>query len=145
MIEFPFVDAVLKESLRLYPTLAVFNREVRNGVVACGFSCDGFTAKTCPMCVQMKANEDCEIAPAKFIPRGTLVHINAFSLHRDPLLWRNPNAFRPDHFLDPDEVAGRDPHAFLPFGLGPRMCIGMRFAVEEMQIALIGYVRARVG
>jgi cytochrome P450 len=39
--------------------------------------------------------------------------------------------------LDPDEVAKRHPNAFMPFGLGPRMCIGFRFALQEVQTTLI--------
>lgn len=63
--------------------------------------------------------------------------INAYSLHRDPKLWPDPDAFCPERFLDKAQNASRDQTAFLPFGLGPRMCIGMRFALEELRIMLV--------
>ena len=44
---------------------------------------------------------------------------------------------RPERFLDAEAAARRHPYAFLPFGLGPRMCIGWRLAMQELQISLI--------
>ncbi len=48
---------------------------------------------------------------------------------------------RPERFLDAAEVSKRHPDSFIPFGLGPRMCIGYRFALQELQMLLIRYVR----
>jgi thromboxane-A synthase len=48
-----------------------------------------------------------------------------------------PALHRPERFLDEDEVASRHPNAFIPFGLGPRNCIGFKFALQEMMISLV--------
>lgn len=87
----------------------------------------------------MQTEHGCEIAPGKWVPPDVQVTVCVYSLHRDPQLWPDPDAFKPERFLDKEETARRHPQAFLPFGLGPRMCIGMRFALEELQIALIRY------
>ncbi len=55
-----------------------------------------------------------------------------YALHRHHALWNNPDAFRPDRFAAPDH----DRFAFLPFGAGPRICIGAGFALQEAQIIL---------
>ncbi|HEY3241618.1 MAG TPA: cytochrome P450, partial [Acidimicrobiia bacterium] len=62
--------------------------------------------------------------------RGTVVAIFLYAIHRDPRHWLDPGTFNPDRFL-----AG-EPHASLPFGLGPRQCLGARFATTEACLAL---------
>lgn len=52
------------------------------------------------------------------------VHVAIWAIHHDPKLWPDPSAFRPERFLDPEQVAARHPGAFLAFGLGPRNCVG---------------------
>ncbi|WP_284690348.1 cytochrome P450 [Paraconexibacter algicola] len=58
------------------------------------------------------------------IPAGTTVAFSGQRLHRDPRWWRDPEQFDPSRFLD-DDI---DTYAFLPFGVGPRRCLGMRMA-----------------
>ena len=55
-----------------------------------------------------------------------------YALHRHHALWEDPHAFRPDRFANPTH----DRFAFLPFGAGPRICIGAGFAMQEAQIIL---------
>ena len=69
-------------------------------------------------------------------PKGIGVNIPTYALHRDPDLWDNPLEFNPDNF-SPEAKEKRDPFAFLPFGVGPRQCIGMRLAMLEIKIGLL--------
>jgi cytochrome P450 len=75
------------------------------------------------------------------IPARTRVHIPVFALHRNVGLWDNPNSFDPDRFA-PDQVKARPRYAFLPFGGGPRVCIGAGFAMIEAATILATVVRA---
>ncbi|XP_015127504.1 cytochrome P450 4C1 [Diachasma alloeum] len=70
-----------------------------------------------------------------FLPRGTEVNIHIYDVHRDPNFWPNPNVFDPDRF-SPERSKGRHPYSFLPFGLGPRDCVGAKFAMLEMRTIL---------
>jgi len=75
------------------------------------------------------------------VPGVDVVLVAPFLLHRDPRYWHNPEAFDPDHFL-PDHVKERPTYAYLPFGGGPRICIGNNFALMEMQVVLVLLIHA---
>lgn len=62
--------------------------------------------------------------------------IPIYVLHHDPDAWQNPENFDPERFLGPAKDA-RHAFQFLPFGAGPRNCIGMRFALMEVKVALV--------
>ncbi|WP_132255811.1 cytochrome P450 [Methylobacterium segetis] len=64
------------------------------------------------------------------IPAGRSVHVPVYAVHRHARLWAQPERFDPGRF-DPARSAGRDRYAYLPFGAGPRVCIGMNFALTE--------------
>jgi cytochrome P450 len=74
------------------------------------------------------------------IAAGARVHIPVFALHRNARLWDNPNAFDPDRFTA-ERVKARSRYAFLPFGGGPRICIGAGFATIEAAVILATLVR----
>ena len=79
------------------------------------------------------------------VPAGTTVIYGIGAVHRDPALWDNPLAFDPDRF-SPHNCAGRDRWQYLPFGGGPRSCIGDHFAMLEATLALatiIGRIEIR--
>ncbi len=73
------------------------------------------------------------------IPAGANVVVAAFLLHHHPDFWERPHEFDPERFR-----AGKLPHefAYLPFSRGPRMCLGITFALIELQIVLAALVRA---
>jgi cytochrome P450 len=76
------------------------------------------------------------------LPRGTLVMIAPWVLHRHHALWQDPDAFCPSRFMPDQPVPGR--FAFMPFGAGPRICVGAQFAMTEAILvlaALIGRFR----
>ncbi|XP_053683144.1 cytochrome P450 6a2-like [Sabethes cyaneus] len=107
--DMPYLDQCINETLRLYPSLPVLER---------------------------KAFKDYQIPDSNIvIPKGMKVHIPAFAIHRDERYYPNPNLFDPDRFL-PEVVANRHSCAFLPFGDGPRICIGMRFGMMQSRVGL---------
>ncbi len=76
-----------------------------------------------------------DVIGGQSIKAGTTVFISQYLLHRLPEIWQDPERFDPDRFL-PSEVMKRSKFAYLPFGAGPRTCIGSGFAMMEMQIIL---------
>jgi cytochrome P450 len=75
------------------------------------------------------------------VPRGSVVIVSSYLVHRDPALWPEPTRFDPDRFA-PEQSVGRPRLAFIPFGVGQRMCIGATFATVEAQIILSVLTRA---
>ena len=105
----PLLGATLKEAMRLYPPVAaVMTRRLTRAVRVGGVT----------------------------LPARTLVRVTPWVLHRDPRWWAEPLAFRPERFLpSPQGQAPDIPRgAYIPFGLGPRVCLGQHFAVLEMTL-----------
>ncbi len=69
------------------------------------------------------------------IPAYSSVLLSPYVTHRHPEFWEQPERFDPDRF-QPAQVASRPAHAFVPFGAGPRMCIGAEFAMMEAVVCL---------
>lgn len=75
------------------------------------------------------------------IPRDTTIIVNLYTLQRrQDVYGPTANEFNPDRF-HPDEVKKRNPHAFAPFSLGPRNCIGMRYSFIAMKVILATLLR----
>ena len=74
------------------------------------------------------------------IPKDKFCWINAIGIHFNPKYYETPKVFNPEHFSK-DAKSSRNPYAYLPFGQGPRSCIGMRFALLEAKLALANMVR----
>lgn len=103
----PYAGQVLDEVLRLYPPAWIVERQA---VVAD------------------------RLGPWD-IPAGTIVAVSPWVMHHHPGLWEDPERFSPERF-SPERVEGRPKHAYLPFGAGPRVCIGNNFALMEAKIIL---------
>ncbi|NXY33318.1 CP3AC protein, partial [Pomatorhinus ruficollis] len=103
-----YLDMVVNESIRLYPA-------------------GGRLERVCKKTVELNGVT---------IPEGMVVVIPAFVLHRDPQYWPEPDEFRPERFSK-ENKENIDPYTFLPFGAGPRNCIGMRFALLVVKVAVV--------
>lgn len=102
-----YTGRVIDEAMRLYPPAWLFERQ---------------------------ATVDDELG-GYFVPKGTIIAVCPWTLHRHPEFWENPEGFDPDRFA-PEAVEARPRYAYLPFGGGPRTCIGMGFAKMEAKIIL---------
>jgi cytochrome P450 len=87
-----------------------------------------------------QCEEECVINGLKF-PKGVRVHILTYAIHHDPDVWPDPFKFDPERF-SPEEEAKRHPFSYLPFGAGPRQCIGNRYAMMVMKIILVRVLEA---
>jgi cytochrome P450 len=109
----PYARSVFAESLRLYPPAWVLGR---------------------------RAAEDTDLG-GYFLPRETTVLISPFVLHRTARFFHDPERFDPERWT-PEADASRPPYAYIPFGGGPRNCIGESFAWMEGVLVLATLARA---
>lgn len=102
-----YTKMVLEEVLRLYPPAWAFERQ----------------------------STTVDKLGAYDIKKGAIIGVSPYVLHRHPKYWENPEEFDPMRFT-PEKAAARSRYSYLPFGGGPRMCIGNAFAMMEAQIIL---------
>uniref|UniRef100_A0A182LRD2 Cytochrome P450 n=1 Tax=Anopheles culicifacies TaxID=139723 RepID=A0A182LRD2_9DIPT len=100
--EMKLLERCLKETLRLYPSVAFFGRTLSEDVTLDGY----------------------------FLPSGTIIGIHTYNVHRDERFFPDAETFDPDRFL-PENTERRHPYAYIPFSAGPRNCIGQKFALLE--------------
>jgi len=74
--------------------------------------------------------EDCEVN-GHFIPKGTWIFVNRWGVHASTKYWKNPRKFDPTRFIDENGQVFK-PEAFIPFGVGPRSCLGENLAKMEL-------------
>lgn len=111
--QLPLTRAVVEEAMRLYPPAPLLARAAIRDDVLCG----------------------------REIAAGSVVMIAPWLVHRHRLLWDDPLAFDPGRFLPPRREGIRR-FSYLPFGAGPRICIGMNFAMQEAVIVLAHLLRS---
>lgn len=88
-----------------------------------------------------RVNADYQIPGTKYLlEKDTILILPIHAIHHDRDLYPNPEVFDPERFT-PEECAKRHPYAYMPFGAGPRICIGMRFAMMELKVALAVLLR----
>lgn len=75
------------------------------------------------------------------IDKGTAIIIPIYSIHNDPEIYPEPEKFDPDRFTS-ENIKSRHSFSFLPFGDGPRNCIGMRFALLESRLAIAMIIKS---
>jgi cytochrome P450 len=103
---------VLREALRLCPPVVVAGRTAMRDIAVDGYR----------------------------VQAGSMVLVGVFGMQRDPALWGNPLDFDPDRFT-PENISSRDRWQYVPFGAGPRTCIGDHFAMLESTLALATIIR----
>lgn len=108
LMQMEYLDSVFNECLRLYPPAARLERTAKETVRINGIT----------------------------IPKDMIVMVPVYALHHDPELWPEPEEFRPDRFSKQNKQS-INPYTYLPFGAGPRNCIGMRFALAMVKLALV--------
>ncbi|KAL0333945.1 UNVERIFIED_CONTAM: cytochrome [Sesamum angustifolium] len=90
-----------------------------------------------PLLVPHEASGDCTLGGYD-IPRGTIILVNAWAIHRDPLVWNDPTSFIPERFEGAGEVG---PTKLLPFGMGRRSCPGNGLANRVVGLALASLIQ----
>ncbi len=91
--------------------------------------------------VERECVRDYPVPGSSFVvPKGMLVQIPTLAIMQDERYFPDPERFDPEHFSQ-EKKATRSPYAYLAFGQGPRNCLGMRFAMLQMKIALVKIIR----
>ncbi|XP_049859567.1 cytochrome P450 4V2-like isoform X2 [Schistocerca gregaria] len=108
-------EAVIKESLRLFPAVPV---------------------------APVFASEDIPLSDGRYVaPRGSVVFVFLNLLHRQPAIYPDPDKFDPGRFLEGGGTNALPPYSYLPFGAGSRLCVGARFAMLVMKTVLATVMR----
>ncbi|XP_076235757.1 uncharacterized protein LOC143180108 [Calliopsis andreniformis] len=115
--EMTYMDQVISESQRLFPALGVLS-------------------KNCTEEFELQGSDGMQVR----VKPGTEIAIPLYGLHKDPEYWHDPEVFDPERF-SPERKQSIEKMAFLPFGEGPRICVGMRMALLQMKACLTTLIR----
>ncbi|XP_063368415.1 cytochrome P450 6B2-like [Cydia amplana] len=109
LTELPYLEACVNEAMRLYPVLGVLAREVV---------------------------EPYTLPSGLVLEKGMRIHLPVYHLHHNADLFPDPEKYRPERFMG-EEKKNIVPYSYMPFGEGPRICIGMRFARMQMIAGMV--------
>ena len=137
-------DQATQERLRAEVNAVVGAREIdAQDIEKLGFArqvlCEAMRLFPPAIGVGRAPREDMTLGPLR-LRAGQLLIVASFCVHRHEKLWDEPHGFDPERF-SPERAKARHRCAFLPFGAGPRICIGMSFAMIEMIVLLASLVR----
>lgn len=104
----PFLTAVIKETMRLYPPAWIIGRRAL----------------------------DPDVIGDVEIPAQSVVAVSPYTLHRHPRYWDQPEVFQPRRFMNDEVERRREPFSYIPFGAGPRTCIGSNLALVEAPLVI---------
>ncbi|XP_037707978.1 probable cytochrome P450 4ac2 isoform X1 [Drosophila subpulchrella] len=107
-----YLECVIKESLRMFPSVPFIGRK----------------------CVEES------VVNGLILPKDTQINIHIYEIMRDPRHFPDPLSYQPDRFL-PENTVNRHPFAFVPFSAGQRNCIGQKFAILEIKVLLAAVIR----
>jgi cytochrome P450 len=110
----PFLQAVVKETLRLHPPA--------------------------PLLLPHKCDENVNISGFN-VPKNAQVFVNVWAMRRDPTIWENPNLFMPERFLECDINYKGVNFELIPFGVGKRICPGLSLAHRTMHLIVASLLR----
>jgi len=110
--ELKYLSCCIKESLRLYPSVPAIMRQL---------------------------TEDVELG-GHIIPAGTSIALMIYGMHHNPLVFEDPEAFKPERF-SAENISQLHPYAFIPFSAGPRNCIGQKYGLLETKVVLANLLR----
>ncbi|XP_071052485.1 cytochrome P450 4d2-like isoform X2 [Onthophagus taurus] len=108
-----YLESVIKESLRLYPPVPLIGRQAINDVEY----------------------------DNKIIPKGTMINVFIYGVHRNPDFFPDPLTFKPDRFKSENTISNQNPYAYIPFSAGTRNCIGQKFAMLEIKATVSKILR----
>jgi cytochrome P450 len=113
LANYPYLEAVINETMRLYPAGWVIARNSKEADSVGNFH----------------------------VAKNKVVAVCPFVAHRDQRWWVNPHEFQPERFLDQEQMDRLPKGAFVPFSIGRRNCIGSRFAQIEMMVLIIEFFK----
>jgi len=114
ILDMPYLDMVVSETLRKYPVVPFLDRACSRDWKFPDSS--GYSNVT--------------------LPRGTATYIPVYGIHHDPQYYPDPQRFDPERFTQ-EKVKERHPFTYLPFGGGPRICLGRRFGMMQMKTGMV--------
>jgi cytochrome P450 len=111
--ELTYIDALLKEGMRMFPPLPIMNGRY--------------------------AKKDSIIGNVR-VPAGTYIDLNHITMANDPKVWGDPDVLRPERWY-PENLTKEQRNAWTPFSGGPRICLGMNFSLLEQKLFLVSLLK----